>query len=516
VKPTLRINFEYKFPDLMRVEFKKIWSKKYGEKRPPKILWAAKTPVTLIDAQLAPKYVYGGKVANDYDGHISIRLVKLEPTQFYAATPVEEPSPEVLLELDEEKFGIPLAQGTFEVNMELSAFRDIKKVAKTLSYESSLISSHTRDEIISQRLKKFAESFKSNNPEDKQTKKLLIDIAEQMSGMISTEEVNIGSDEFNPTNIQAALRRIIESTDKDERILRSSQYESMRDKIEPKAPFRRRVPRSFNDEATKQFGEDVFHIFRYYMNIIVRYLKYNFYQSWLKEIPETDAGYFYVHQKVTCKQEGFLALRKREGVMIPSLFLPVNTFLIGDTFSVIKKVDWKKIVSNFASFDIIQEKASENSTTGILSLSFAELVANNFEKAYILAVIALEEAVKQFYEIIENRGSVALKAKWQRKSDKITATIEHLRDNVDYHEFGFPDDLAYKKTMGNILQMIQQRNAIVHRKTPKRYASGQGWYTSLGFSKYVPRTPAERKDLHERICAAIEFSQSLSRYTDPL
>jgi hypothetical protein len=374
---------------------------------------------------------------------------------------------------------------------------------------------YTRDQELVDYMKRSTKDWKPKDLEDKTSKKLLVSMAKEMEEATSRKKRN-DVEEFDLSSYTTALSHFMENFDQDGRMLRSFQHSSMRDEVKVSHPFRKRTPKGFSYEAAKKFAEDMFYIFRYYMNSVIRYLKYNYYQYWLNEVPESDLGYFYLVHEVSYGNGAFLGLRKHEDIMIPTASHFANIPLIRDDFSLIRKDDWKRIVSDIGSFDTVQEKAAETSASGIFSLSMSEMVSSNLEKAYILAVIGLEEAVKEFYEQIDNLGTSSLKAKWLRKSQGIYETIEDLRKSIDYHELGFPDENAYKKTMDAVLDLIHQRNAIVHRKSPRHLAYTREWYASLGWNKYVSRTPAERKALSERVYSTIKLSQALFKYTASL
>ncbi|MBD3159737.1 MAG: hypothetical protein GF309_13225 [Candidatus Lokiarchaeota archaeon] len=51
-------------------------------------------------------------------------------------------------------------------------------------------------------------------------------------------------------------------------------------------------------ESAEKVAKYVFRVFRHYMNKIIRYYKYERMHHWLNEIKNSDAGYFFVINKV--------------------------------------------------------------------------------------------------------------------------------------------------------------------------------------------------------------------------
>ncbi|MFW9889626.1 MAG: hypothetical protein ACFFER_15665 [Candidatus Thorarchaeota archaeon] len=136
------------------------------------------------------------------------------------------------------------------------------------------------------------------------------------------------------------------------------------------------------------FAEDFFIIFRHYMNLVIRFFKYDCQQYWLQEIPESAGGYFYFTNEI---------FMDNKGPLIPIARHHHASDMLSEEY-LISENDWLGIRETIGNYEQLVQRAGDFTLGGIFSQSDIQLEEDHLENAVILGLVGLEAAMTQTLE----------------------------------------------------------------------------------------------------------------------
>lgn len=252
-----------------------------------------------------------------------------------------------------------------------------------------------------------------------------------------------------------------------------------------------RIVSGIDQELLKDLGKNLFEIFRHYMNVIVRFFRTQYQQTWIRKLEQTDMGYFYITNYVEMNGKG---------PFIPIAHHSVDLVKLPQEY-MIQRNEWndriKPILGNTWHLQLVADRFQSFALQGIFSRAIETIHDGHLADAVILGDTGLEAAMRNVldYFNVKRRnapGLVTAVKKLVRKAEfypKLPFDIDDLWRLIE----GKPRSKKDKgrKYSGYEDGLIPERNKCAH-----------------GFHKYSI-DPKRTKRIGEYIAAARTISQTL-------
>jgi hypothetical protein len=244
--------------------------------------------------------------------------------------------------------------------------------------------------------------------------------------------------------------------DLDQELKRKSQEPGKKKK---ETKIRRRARRDLKTiKKSERALEDVFEIFRFYLNTYLMAVKYSLGQYWIKTIPSWELDFFYHENEILMNGEAIIN-QPMYRVGDVSMHPPTDNLFVKD---------WKRISD--LSFGQMMEISTGFTTDGIFVKAYDSLLDDNGEVCIALLDIGLEHAFRYLRRgISEEAQKSAEMIGLPNTSDTdlsfgdiITLTCEPFGRNSG--KFGFSRTRINK--LWKHMEFIHElRNRVLHRKT---------------------------------------------------
>jgi len=136
------------------------------------------------------------------------------------------------------------------------------------------------------------------------------------------------------------------------------------------------------------FGNDFFMLFRCCMNLIIRHLKYDHEQFWLKEITKFSGGYFFIENGVTMDGEGLLIPASRHA----------HTTELLDAGFLLHSAEWSRIREALSNVQSLSSRVGDFAYSAIFSEADTAFEDGHLVGAILLAHAGLEASLTQVLE----------------------------------------------------------------------------------------------------------------------
>jgi len=183
----------------------------------------------------------------------------------------------------------------------------------------------------------------------------------------------------------------LKRNDKSGRLLRMHRWSKLNDLVSRISTGKVRRPQDVDFAITESFAKDLFFTFRHYWNLIVRYLKYERMQFWMREVAAHEYGMFFINNPVVC-----------DGTeIVPYATVQMDLLLLTREEQYLTKDDWKDVQSVTAEIQNLERLAGGFQIGGVFSQAFQSLTDQEYETAVILGLIALDTAMTDLLTIIK-------------------------------------------------------------------------------------------------------------------
>ncbi len=288
---------------------------------------------------------------------------------------------------DSKHGGCQIPRANFTIRIELEKYN--KNARTGLRWNAGLVRNFDWKHHIKENLKQgFAlakrilddADYAPTHTEKKQYEKWerTITLLETLKGEGFTRN-NLGALQSEVEKLIPRFAEFREADDKDGGSRRSILASSLDEAPKKMEGFRdKKVERGFLD--AQELAKYVFRVFRYYMNKVIRYFKYERMHHWLKEIRESESGYFFIKNRVTWNGQEIVPYGVHSVIMS---MLKMDEVYMDET-------DWWNSVEIVDDPDALDRYAEGFELGGIFSQTYEALAESKLEQAVILAITAIE------------------------------------------------------------------------------------------------------------------------------
>lgn len=400
------------------------------------------------------------KLHNEYEGSIDIDLVDLKPSGAVVGEDLK-----IKLQRHSESHG-HLPTATFHIEIRLRGLDGT--LVRSLLGVLKVSSKADRAFLIQDRFKRqqrTLERFRRGEPREGEASKEDVEklelVLNQVKGQygfdVSDEQIWSMFEDSMP--LFAQLAQLADPKGVDYRFRLGDYLE-----LYKTSRKQSRIPRGPKIDISRieDFAEDLFDIFRHYMNLVIGLLRYDRQQYWLEEIPGTAKGYFYLYNEVRMNGKGPLIPSSRHQMEIERL---PEDYCISEE-------EWNQLRSVATDAAALSARAGSFSLGGVFSQAMIAVEEGRLETAVILGMVGFEGALSL---LEEHYGKPDARSRYR---DRVDWAKERIGGNLPPCRLGNEDVTVWrcvegvpKKGIRNAGRyydyedgLIPVRNAVIHDK----------------------------------------------------